>query len=134
VIAAINQKWPSHGLPQSFLSTVCKSTLVSRLLYASPSWWGCISEVDRSRLQGVPNRAARWGLSPSPPFNLSELCDCADLTLFHSVLSIPYHTLHTLLPAPILHSYFLRARLHQYTVPLRDKFTPFIFLRRMLFL
>jgi len=43
---------------------------------------------------------------------LSELCDRADLILFHSVNSNPYYTLHTLLPAPTLHSHFLRARMH----------------------
>ena len=30
----------AHGLPQDALQNVAKTTLFSRLLYASPSWWG----------------------------------------------------------------------------------------------
>jgi len=54
---------------------------------------------------------ARWGLSPSPPFDVSELCDRADLTLFHSVLTnspLQYPSYFT--TGPTLHCYFLRAR------------------------
>jgi len=38
------------------------------------------------------------------------------------------------LPAPTLHSHFRSARPYQYTVQLRDNFTPFNFLLRLLFL
>ena len=40
-----------HGLPAEALSTVTEATIISRLLYASPAWWGLTSAEDRARLE-----------------------------------------------------------------------------------
>src|SRR6218665_441573 len=41
----------AHGLPQDALHNVAKATLLSRLLYASPSWWGMTSADERLKIE-----------------------------------------------------------------------------------
>src|SRR6266581_8441469 len=57
----------TSGLPLRSLSSVCRATLVARLLYASPCWWGDISEADKLRLQATLRRAVAWGVCSGPP-------------------------------------------------------------------
>ena len=47
----------TSGLPIRSLTSVCQATLVARLLYAAPCWWGSISEADKLRLQATLRRA-----------------------------------------------------------------------------
>src|SRR6266496_1772917 len=61
------------GLPMRSLTTVCRATLVARLLYASPCWWGDISETDKHRLQATLKRAVSWGVCSGPP-DFHSLC------------------------------------------------------------
>ena len=60
----------SFGLLPSQLSIVFRSTLVARLTYASPSWWGPILLSYRDRLQKVLNRASKWQICPSSPLSI----------------------------------------------------------------
>jgi len=46
----------------------------------------------------------------------------------------PFHTLHSLLTPPRLHTHNLRSRSHPLTIPQRDTFTQLSFIRRMLFI
>jgi len=124
----------SSGLPPSSLDTVCRATLLSRLTYASPSWWGAINSSDRARLQGVLNRAVKWGICSPLPGGLASICDTSDHRLFTKVLSNPFHPLQPLLPPPTTHTFGLRKRSHNLTLPFRDQFTASNFIRRMLFL
>ena len=52
----------SHGLPDAQLINVCRATLIARILYASPAWYGFSSAADRTRLQAIVTKAARWGV------------------------------------------------------------------------
>jgi len=40
-----------HGLPTDALHTVFQATVVAKLSYASPAWWGLTSAADRDRLE-----------------------------------------------------------------------------------
>src|SRR6218665_4183732 len=40
----------ANGLQDNAPSTVCNATVISRLLYAAPAWWGCASAADRERV------------------------------------------------------------------------------------
>jgi len=57
----------------------------------------------------------------------------SDHTLFRSVITNPFHTLHLLLPTLTKHFHSLRPRPHTFTIQLRDIFTALNFIWRMLF-
>jgi Reverse transcriptase (RNA-dependent DNA polymerase) len=122
----------SYGLSQASLDSVCKSTLVARLVYASPCWWGPLTAESKDRLQAVLNRANRWGLCQHS-MGLGSLCERADASLFRSIISNPNHTLCPLLPPVKLQAHNLRPRSHGLEMTQRDSFTAFNFIRRMLF-
>ena len=63
----------SKGLAGRSLNTVCKSTLLSSLAYASPSWWGFASAEDRARLESVIKKAMRWGVRGMIPYLLYNI-------------------------------------------------------------
>ena len=123
----------NSGLPQTALSRVCSATLVARLSYASPCWWGPIGVEGRQRLQAVLNRAHRWGVSWPSTLDINDICTRADKSLFKNVVSNPAHILHGLLPPPVSHVHNLRKRSHNRLLPVRDVFTKLNFIRRMLF-
>ena len=50
----------AHGLSSTRLNTVSRATLISRLLYASPAWWGFATQTEIRQLQSVLSKAIRW--------------------------------------------------------------------------
>ena len=108
----------SKGLAGRSLNTVCKSTLLSSLAYASPSWWGFASAEDRARLESVIKKAMRWGCAGDDPLpTLQDICSKADANLFQNVLNNSRHVLHQLLPPEKSHNYSLRVRPHNRVLP-----------------
>src|SRR3989441_11507097 len=51
----------NHGLDATALSQVCRATIIAKLTYASPSWYGFCSVSDLDRLESVERKARRWG-------------------------------------------------------------------------
>jgi len=56
-----------HGMSEDSLRYVYKPVVLSKLLYASPAWWGFTSAADKQRLEASVRRAIRLGLWPTPP-------------------------------------------------------------------
>src|SRR6218665_1196132 len=50
---------PVHRLSADALSTVTEATIIFRLLYASPAWWGLTSAEDRARLESFLKKLRR---------------------------------------------------------------------------
>lgn len=124
----------THGLDPASLHHVCQATIVSRLTYASPSWWGFASKEDSLRLQSVLNRAKRWGLCDKALPPIEEICGKLECNLFQKVLSSPAHPLHHLLPPPTTHTHDLRPRAHDRQIPKKgNSCLSKTFLHRMLF-
>ena len=88
----------SHGLLDAQLNNVCRATLIARILYASPAWYGFSSAADRIRLQAIITKAARWGVWAKNGKTLDEMFIAADQSLFSKVLNDRFHVLHRLLP------------------------------------
>ena len=88
----------AHGLPTASLYNVCQATLVSRMTYAAPAWYGFTKAADRTNLQAVLTKATRWGLNMKPAPQLDDLVKSADHKLFRNILSFTSHVLHSLLP------------------------------------
>ena len=68
----------SHGLSNDLLDTVFKSTTLSKLLYASQSWWGYLNAHGKERLEAYLRRAARAGFYKNSK-SFEELFSAADI-------------------------------------------------------
>jgi len=95
----------AHGLCDSALHTIYRSTVVAKLLYASSAWEGFANATDRNKIQSFINKSKRNGYcSPDLP-DFNNLCTSMKVDLFNKVLKIPIHVLHPLLPPPpVIHS------------------------------
>ena len=120
------QRYPLH--------VICQSTLISRLTYAAPSWWGLASSEDKSKMQSVLNRAKKRGLCDPAAPPLEEICAKLDSDLFQTVTLSQTHALHHLLPPLKSHAYHMRPRPHDRQLPPKGgSLLAKTFFQRMLF-
>jgi len=87
-----------HGMSDDSLRHVYKAVVLSKLLYASPTWWGFTRVADKQRLEASVRRAIRLGLytadDPTPPLLAADMDD----SLLSNILHNPHHVLHKFLP------------------------------------
>ena len=121
------------GLTGPLLHDVVRMTTVSRLLYASPAWWGFAGHQKRNRLQSVMDRLVRLRYLPESNPTLEQLYRTADGNLFTAALADPSHVLNPLLPPVKTLPYSLRPRPHDRIVPKADNLMRKTFLTRMLY-
>ena len=88
----------NHGLPTDALHTVCQATVIAKLSYASPAWWGLTSAADRNRLEAFLRRSTALGFCPATAPELGTICSEADDKLFAAIALNPFHLIHHLLP------------------------------------
>jgi hypothetical protein len=119
-----------HGMSQICLQNVFKATSISKLLYASPSWWGFISKALLDRIEAFLRRAKKFGYYSASESDAKTLCENADSNLFKRVKSNPDHVLRPFLPPQRISKHALRKRPHNFELPRKDNR---IFLNRMLF-
>ena len=55
------RKLKTHGFTPPSIQHITKATTVSKLMYASPSWWGLTQASDKDRLEKILKRAKRLG-------------------------------------------------------------------------
>jgi len=111
----------AHSLQGQQLWDVARATVISRLLYASPAWWGYADRGARQRLESVIKRMRRQGFVEGQFPTFAELCDKQDSDLFTNVMTNTSHVLHQLLP-PIKNSHYsLRPRVHNRVLPQADE-------------
>ena len=100
----------SKGLSESLLKSLFTSVILSKLTYASPSWWGYTNASDKSRLEAFLKKARKAKFSDHLSFD--EICQNADERLLKSVIfnkhHVPYY--HPLLPPSKTHTYNTRAK------------------------
>ena len=107
----------AYGLNGPALWNVTRATLVSKLVYASPAWFGFLDESSKTRCQGIIKKLIRTGYLGEGFASFAELCGDADDELFRNIQTNNHHVLHQLLP-PIKNSqHSLRPRVHQYQIP-----------------
>ena len=99
-----------HGLLTSALHTVYQATVVAKLTYASPAWWGFASAADKARLEAFLRRSVHLGYRKQGNLTLAIICDEADDRLFKSISANPHHLLHHLLPPQRDDHYSLRSQ------------------------
>ena len=108
----------SHGLSSGDLRTVFRATVLSKLLYASPAWWGFTNVQQRDRLEGFLRKATRAGFFDGSTTFL-ELCCESDKTFFHGIIRDSQHPLQFLLPAKTQKTYNMRQRSHDFQLPIK---------------
>jgi len=110
----------SHGMPQAQLYEVFRSKILSKFLYAAPSWWGFANQRDIDRINGFLKRSKRQKFYPDSDPLFEELCARADDNLFAEITRNNEHELHRFLPPKKIINYSLRDRKHPYTLPTKD--------------
>ena len=88
----------SHGTPTTSLQDIFRSTVISRILYAAPSWSGMCSGADHVRLDSLLRRSKRLGYCISDTPVISELFNTADDDIFQRVKTNSNHVLQPYLP------------------------------------
>ena len=123
----------SKGLQGINQRMVCQSYLLGKLTYAISAWWGFVTKSDKDRLQGILNKAFKWGLSGGTPLKpLYQQVSEIDDKLFAQVLNNSFHVLNHLLPALKPTTYALRPRPHNRIVPTCSHLEGRSFINRML--
>ena len=92
--------------------------LAAMFLDASPTWWGFAVAQDRQKVDGYLHCSTWARFCSKHSSNFRNICMEADQNLFCKVFHNPEHVLHQLLSAST-HSYSLRARAHNWQLPLR---------------
>ena len=88
----------SKGLNNEVLQVIFKSTILSRLLYASQAWYGFLNYSERQRLEAFLRKSKKLLYAPDDLQMFSELCENNDDTLFCNVSCNSNHVLASLLP------------------------------------
>ena len=107
------------------MSTTCLrqifwALIISRIMYASSSWWRYTKAYEIAQVNALIKRAKRWGYcDPNCP-SFEELCDNKDNKLFSTIITNPKHVLYRLLPPEKSHNYNLRKRPHNGELPQKE--------------
>ena len=123
----------ANGLQGSSVNDVCMSTVISRLTYAIPAWWGFMNASDRQRLQAVANRAVKWGCYTNGVISIEEICNKLEMTLFRKIINDKTHVLYPLLPPVKENTYNLRPRSHNRMILAKDKYADKNFINRRIY-
>ena len=84
----------ANSLAGKSLWDVTQATLIARILYAAPAWWGFLNAAEKGRIESVINKAQRHGYLSSSFENVHSLVDNMESKLFNCILSNPRHVLY----------------------------------------
>ena len=123
----------ANGLDDKELSKVCRATLISKLVYAAPAWFGFLTKEQLGAINAIVKKAKRWGLYDKGADELEEIVDKAEGGLFQKILKDEYHVLAPLLTPIKQGPYNLRMRGHNRCLPVKSAVTESNYILRMLF-
>jgi len=109
----------NHGMSDCSLKHVYKAVVLSKLLYASPAWWGFTSAADKQRLEASIQRAVRPGLYAADDPSFSQLVADMDDNLFANIRHNPQNVLYKFLPDKTDHTYNLRPHSHSFLLTVK---------------
>jgi len=118
-----------HELSNSKLQIIFMCSILAKILYAAPSYWGFLSIHNRTRLEAFLRRAVKFGYYDSNAPDLQTLEERAEDKLFNIILTNPRHVLHPY-PPPLTETYNLRPSQHHLVLPNKDDRN---YLNRMLY-
>jgi len=118
-----------HGLSLSFLQNIFRATIIPKMLYAAPAYWGYINKNNISQLQAILNRGRKLNYYTESDPDITDLVARQETDLFTKIESNPTHILHKLLPETMIHSYNTRNK-SRYKLPEKDDK---LFINRMIY-
>ena len=125
----------AHGMAISPLHTVFKATVLAKILYAAPAWFGFASYEDKLRLEAFLDKSRRFYYYDNNAPAVTDLAVALDKSLFDKIVTNPTHVLFPLLPARKSSAYSLRSRPDMFSVPSKQSaLYNRNFLMRMLYL
>ena len=65
----------SHGIPVTSLHDVFRATVIAKLTYCAPSWFGACSAADRAKLESFVSQCKRLAYCSSEVPTYSDLTD-----------------------------------------------------------
>ena len=108
-----------HGLPACALQEVARATLVARMIYAIPAWWGLTNAEERCRLEKVLVRDRRAGYLSMDIPDVEMMVTKAEDTLLSAVQRNSSHVLTELFQHTNICQYFMCPRPHDYVRTIR---------------
>jgi len=107
----------AHGMNKDAIHTVFRSTVLAKLQYASPAWWGFTNASDRARLEAFIKKSIQNGFCPESVGTFQSMCERNDEQFFSGIRRNPTHVLSHLLQTSQSSGHDLRHRVHNYTLP-----------------
>ena len=78
----------AHGLQSQAIHKVTEATLMSRLLYASPAWWGLTTTKDKLNLERQQRKLIKMNYLPDKETTFEKKVHTAEEKLFKKIISI----------------------------------------------
>ena len=107
----------AHGMNTEAIHSVFKSTVLARLLYASPAWWGFTNASQRNILEAFIRKSIRLGFCPDSVVSFQSMCEGSDEQFFKSIKNNLSHVLRHLPRNKSNSGYDLGPREHNYVLP-----------------
>jgi hypothetical protein len=85
-----------------FITASFQATVVAKLAYASPAWWGFASAADKARIEAFLRRSVHFGYRADSAPTFASICAAADDKLFALIKSNSRHLLYPLLPLHVI--------------------------------
>ena len=63
----------ANSLTRRIGSDVTQATLIAKVMYAAPAWWGFFSDAEKDRIESVVKKAKRYGYLSS---NFEHVLSC----------------------------------------------------------
>ena len=79
----------AHGMNNEAIHSVFKSTVLARLLYASPAWWGFTNASQRDRLAAFIRKSIRLGFCSENISSFQSMCEASDKQFFDAIKNNP---------------------------------------------
>src|SRR6266516_1137353 len=76
-----------HGLDSKSLMQIFSAKIVTKLTYASPSWWGFTTVSSRQQLQSCLAKAITFGFYPPNHTNFTQIVEAQECNLFRTIVS-----------------------------------------------
>ena len=103
------------------VQTVYNAVVMSKLLYASPAWYGFTSKEDRDRIDLFMKKSSKSAFAPPNQTSFASLCEKLDDKMFEKVSMDEHHVLHHLLPPVNVTGHNLCRRAHSFVLRAKCK-------------